>query len=63
MNVILNEVITVRLSSILKEKLVYFCEQEEIHLSTGIRQMIQNQLKQEMPELFQKRPSSWTISP
>ena len=37
MNVILNEVISVRMPVSLKEKLVYFCEQEEVRVSSVIR--------------------------
>ena len=62
MNVILNEVIAVRIPSSLKEKLVYFSEQEEVRVSSVIREAIQNHLKQESPELFHKRPNSWSIT-
>ena len=62
MNVILNEVISVRMPVSLKEKLVYFAEQEEVRVSSVIRQAIQNHLKQESPELFHKKPSTWSIT-
>ena len=63
MNVILNEVIAVRVPVSLKEKLVYFSEQEEMRVSSVIRQAILVYLKQESPELFHKRPSVWSITP
>ena len=62
MNVILNEVIAVRVPVSLKEKLVYFSEQEEVRVSSVIREAIQNHLKQESPELFHKRPAAWSIT-
>ena len=62
MNVILNEVIAVRVPVSLKEKLVYFSEQEEVRVSSVIRLAILSYLKQESPELFHKRPSAWSIA-
>jgi len=61
MNIILNEIIAVRLPGTLKEKLVYFAEQEESRVSSVIRQAILSHLKKEMPELFQKTPYSWSL--
>ena len=58
-----HELIAVRVPLSLKEKLVYFSEQEEVRVSSVIRQAILSYLKQESPELFHKRPNSWSITP
>jgi hypothetical protein len=62
MNVILTEVVAVRIPASLKEKLAYYAEQEEMHVSGAVRTALVFFLKKEMPELFNKRPSSWSNS-
>lgn len=62
MNIILNEVVAIRLPSSLKRKVVDYAEAEELRVSGVIRQALVAFLKKEMPESFNKVPAAGWIA-